>query len=109
MDKWSKLSDQQLKLNTVPSGLRFANAQVVEASDVQLRGKGKGFLEVAAEQAQEARDALFNENRRLKGLLLSTANQIQRLLHNARSRTAMESLEEVCSFVQDHIFCALPL
>ncbi|KAF7794994.1 hypothetical protein EIP86_006138 [Pleurotus ostreatoroseus] len=94
LDKWSKLSDQQLKLNTVPSGLRFANAQVVEASDVQLRGKGKGFLEVATEQAQEARDALFNENRRLKGLLLSTANQIQRLLHNARSRTAAESLDE---------------
>ncbi|KAJ3555581.1 hypothetical protein NM688_g2497 [Phlebia brevispora] len=94
LDRWNKLADQQLKLGSVPSGIRFSNAEVVEASDVQLRGKGKGFLEVAAEQAQEARDALFDENRKLRGMLLSTVNEIQRLLHNAKSITAVEPLQE---------------
>lgn len=62
---------------------------------MQMRGKGKGFLEVAAEQAQEARDALFNENRRLKGLLLTTANEIQRLVHSAKGMSTSEAVEEV--------------
>lgn len=80
----------------------------MEASDVQLRGKGKGFLEVAAEQAQEARDALFHENRRLKGLLLSAANEIQRQLHSARSMAATESLEEVRHAEMSRLLRALP-
>lgn len=95
LDRWGKLADQQLKLGTTASGLKFANAEVVEASDVQMRGKGKGFLEVAAEQAQGARDALFNENRRLKGLLLTTANEIQRLVHSAKGMSTSEAVEEV--------------
>lgn len=108
LERWSKLADQQIKLGSASSGLRFANAEVVEASDVQLRGKGKGFLEVAAEQAQEARDALFNENRRLKGLLLSAANEIQRLLHSTRSLATTESQEEVRRVEQCHLSCTLP-
>ena len=99
LDRWSKLADQQLKLGTVPSGLKFANAAVVEASDVQMRGKGKGYLEVAAEQAQEARDALFHENMRLRGLLLSTADQIQMLLHNAKCLATSDTVDEVCHLV----------
>ena len=54
-----------------------------------------GFLEVAAEQAAEARDALFHENMRMKGLLLSVANELMRLMHTARSIATEESVDEV--------------
>ncbi|PSR73506.1 hypothetical protein PHLCEN_2v10647 [Hermanssonia centrifuga] len=92
LDRWNKLADSQLKLG----GSKFtcSNLEVVEASDVQLRGKGKGFLEVSAEQAEQARNELFNENRRLRGTILSAANEMQRLLHNARCLAASETREE---------------
>lgn len=106
LDRWGKLADQQLKLGTTASGLKFANAEVVEASDVQMRGKGKGFLEVAADQAQEARDALFNENRRLKGLLLTTANEIQRLVHSAKGMSTSEAVEEVRLLTAWSLMCS---
>ncbi len=94
LDRWNKLTDSQLKLG----GSRFtcSNLEVIEASDVQLRGKGKGFLEVSAEQAEQARNELFNENGRLRGTILSAANEMQRLLHNARCLAASETREEVC-------------
>ncbi|THG94544.1 hypothetical protein EW026_g6949 [Hermanssonia centrifuga] len=92
LDRWNKLTDSQLKLG----GSRFtcSNLEVIEASDVQLRGKGKGFLEVSAEQAEQARNELFNENGRLRGTILSAANEMQRLLHNARCLAASETREE---------------
>lgn len=95
-DRWSKLSDSQLKLgSTVPSGIRFANAQVVEASDVQLRGQGRGFMEVALEEAERSRDGLADENRVLRGLILSTANELQRILHFTRNLASSTTQDEV--------------
>ncbi|KZT67343.1 hypothetical protein DAEQUDRAFT_739427 [Daedalea quercina L-15889] len=83
-ERWSKIADAQVKLGTTPAGLRCANADVIDAPDVQLRGRGQGFLEVALDQAETARKDLFEQNRRLKGLILSTANEMQRVVHVAR-------------------------
>lgn len=94
-ERWSKLSDAQVKLGAAPAGVRCANALVVDAADVQLRGKGQGFLEVALEQAEEARKDLFDQNRRLRGLILSTANEMQRVVHGARVAESAEDVPEV--------------
>lgn len=96
-EKWSKIADAQLKLGATTSGLRCANSEVVDAPDVQIRGKGKGFLEVALEQAEQARKELFEQNARLRGLILSAANEMQSVLHNARNCTSSEGQEEVGS------------
>lgn len=95
VERWSKLSDSQLRVNGLQSGLSCANLHVVEASDVQLYGKGTGFLDVALEQAETARSELFEQNRRLKGLLLSTVNELQSVLHAARSASQPDVVPEV--------------
>lgn len=94
-DRWNKLADAQVKLSATPAGVRCANAVVVDAADVQLRGKGQGFLEVALEQAEAARKDLSDQNRRLRGLILSTANEMQRVVHGARVAESAEDIPEV--------------
>ena len=90
-ERWNKLSDAQLKVGGLGSGLTCANAIVVEASDVQLRGVGRNFLEDALEQAEQAREALFEQNRRLRGLVLTTANELQ----SVQNSTLPQKQEEV--------------
>lgn len=89
------MADNQLKVGSEPSKIKFANSQVVEASDVQLRGKGQGFLEVALEQAEQSRSHLADEVRSLRGIVMSTANELQRILQIARSISTSEVQEEV--------------
>ena len=96
VERWSKVSDGQLKIGSLAAGLTCVNLDVVEASDVQIRGKGQGFLDVALEQAESARKDLFDQNRKLRDLLLSTANELQRLLHAARTAGESEYRDEVC-------------
>ena len=95
VERWSKLSDTQLKVASLRAGFTCANLDVVEASDVQLRGKGQGFLDVALDQAETARKELFEQNRKLRGLLLSAANQLQSVLHSVRTAGESEYVEEV--------------
>ncbi|TBU23711.1 Afadin and alpha-actinin-binding-domain-containing protein [Dichomitus squalens] len=87
LERWTKLSDSQLKAGTLPAGLTLtsANQSVVDANEVQLRGKGQGFLDVALEQAENARKELVEQNRRLRGVLLNAANELHNLLHAART------------------------
>lgn len=94
VERWSKLSDTQLKVGSLRAGLTCANIDVVEASDVQLRGKGQSFLDVALEQAESARKEFFEQNRKLRELLLSAANQLQALLHAARTAGESDYREE---------------
>ena len=105
VERWSKLSDAQLKAGSLRAGLTCANLDVVEASDVQLRGKGQGFLDVALEQAESARQELYEQNRKLRGSLLSAANQLQSVLHAARTAGDPEYREEVCEAFL-HLFTA---
>ncbi|KAI0791937.1 Afadin and alpha-actinin-binding-domain-containing protein, partial [Abortiporus biennis] len=94
-ERWNKLSDAQLKIGaTVPSGIKFANQQVVEASDVQIRGKGKGFLEVSLEEAERSRKELAEQNRELKRIVLSAANDLQRIFWSAQNLTSSGSSDE---------------
>ncbi|KAI0071156.1 hypothetical protein K474DRAFT_1652846 [Panus rudis PR-1116 ss-1] len=94
LDRWSKLADNQTKLGAIPSGIKFTNSQVVEASDVQLRGKGQGFLEVALEQAEQSRSQLADEVRYMRGLVISTANELQTILHIAGNISTSEIKDE---------------
>ena len=93
VEKWSKISDAQVKLMTIPSGMRCANVDIVEGSEVL--GKGKGFLEVALEQAEQARNQLGEDNTCLRRLVLTTVNEVQSILHQTRSLVS-ENEEEVC-------------
>jgi len=70
VDRWSKLSDLQLKLGPIGgSGMKVhgANAVVVENSGAEVGGKGEGYLEIALEQAEAARRELYEENGVLRG------------------------------------------
>lgn len=97
IERWSKLADNQAKLGSTPSGITFANSQVVEASSVQMRGKGEGFLEISLEQAERSRNDLADETRNLRGVVLSTANELQRIMYTARKLSTSEAIGEVCS------------
>jgi len=93
-EKWSKLADMQAKLAAIPSGMQCANVGIVDGSEVI--GKGQGFLEIALEEAENARCQLGNENIYLKKLVLSTVNEIQSMLHQAR-HIVSDNGEEVIS------------
>ena len=95
VERWTKLSDSQLKVGSLPAGLTCANLAVVEASDVQLRGKGQGFLDVALEQAESARKELSEQNRRLRGLLLTPVNELQSVVYGARPGGDGDAMPEV--------------
>ncbi|KAI0364368.1 hypothetical protein BV20DRAFT_974567 [Pilatotrama ljubarskyi] len=104
VERWSKLSDAQLRVANLPAGLTCANHDVVEAPDVQLRGKGQGFLDVALEQAESARKELYEQNRKMRGLLLSAANELQSVLHATRTAGETEYVEEPTPLTQSTLF-----
>ena len=95
MEKWQKLADAQAKLSSVPSGMLCANVAVVEGTEVL--GKGQGFLEIALEQAEKARAQLGDGNLFLRKLVLKAVNEIQSILHQARSLLPSESTAELVS------------
>lgn len=106
MERWSKLAENQTKLGATPSGLTFANSQVVEASNVQLRGKGEGFLEIALEQAERSRSDLADETRNLRGVVLSTANELQRIMYTAKKLSTSDAVDEVsCNVISRSNCC----
>lgn len=92
IEKWMKLADVQAKLGATSSGIRCANIGVVDGLD--LVGKGQGFLEIALEQAENARSKVAEENQRLRRLVLDAVNELQSAVHLARG-LASESQEEV--------------
>ncbi|RPD52962.1 hypothetical protein L226DRAFT_489474 [Lentinus tigrinus ALCF2SS1-7] len=109
VERWSKLSDAQLKIGSQRAGLTCANLDVVEASDAQLRGKGQSFLDVALEQAETARKELFEQNRELRRILLSAANDLQSVLHVARTTGESENEEEPSPFTISTLFPGNPV
>lgn len=95
VDKWSKVCDAQLKLGAAGSGVTrpvHANVAIVEGTEVV--GKGQGYLEIALEQTEKARGALAEDNGRLRRLVVSAVNDVQGVLHLARSLLS-EQQEEV--------------
>ena len=83
-ERWQKISDSQLKLGNVPSGLSMtsANVRIVESS-VYGPVVSKNILETALEEAQEACHQLREENSGLKALVADIANAVQKILHRA--------------------------
>ena len=98
-ERWSKLSDAQLKIGTVPSGmsvssscLQPANASaLVRLSDgAAIAGdaaaqKGRAIHDVALEEAEKACVGLREQNGELKALVVDAANAVCKILHKALS------------------------
>jgi len=95
LDKWQKIADSQTKLGATQSGMRCANVAVVDGA--QVVGKGLGFLDIALEQAEQARNHLSDENLMLRKLVLNAINELQSLDHKARSMVPGGSIcDKVC-------------
>ncbi len=82
MERWQKIADLQSKLGATQSGIKCANATAVDG--VQTVGNGQGFLDIALEQAEQARSHLSDENLFLRKLVLKAVNELHSLLHKAR-------------------------
>ena len=96
-EKWQKLADCQVKLSVAPSGIRCANVAVVEGSDIGK--KCQGYLEIALEEADQARASLENETFHLRKLLLTAVNELQSISHQAQCLLPEnENLETVRHF-----------
>jgi hypothetical protein len=103
VDKWSKLADVQVKLGATASGMRMgANVGVVEGAAEGVFGKGQGYLEIALEQAEKTRGELWEENGKLRRLVVSAVNDVQAVLHLARSLVS-ENQEEARTFIYSFI------
>ncbi|KAF8806893.1 hypothetical protein BYT27DRAFT_7338870 [Phlegmacium glaucopus] len=108
MEKWQKLADSQVKLSVAPSGMRCANVAVVDGSEI-LGPKYQGYLEIALEEAEQARASLGNETLHLRKLLLSTVNELQSVLHQAQNLLPdNESLEAPTPFTLTTLFPLSP-
>lgn len=97
-ERWSKLSDAQLRIGTMPSGmtvgsscLQPANAStLVRWSDTTAGGnaaaqKGRPVHDVALEEAEKACTGLREQNGELKALVVDAANAVRKILHKALS------------------------
>ncbi|KAK2464015.1 hypothetical protein APHAL10511_003959 [Amanita phalloides] len=83
IERWSKVADVQSKLTTVPAGITCTNAQIINGTGHQ--DERASFLEVALEQAEQARGQLSTENLRLKKLVLRTVNRLHGLMYGAQN------------------------
>ncbi|KAF8347974.1 Afadin and alpha-actinin-binding-domain-containing protein [Amanita rubescens] len=99
IEKWSKVAEVQSKLTTVPSGITCANAEIVEGTE--RLGESQRFLEVALEQAEQARGQLLTESVRLKKLVLRTVNQLYGLMYRVHNPGSDEEPPEL---TLDNIF-----
>lgn len=86
-ERWSKLSDSQLKIGTLPSGMTVvqpANARVLALDETTPTAeRGKGLVEKLLEEAESVCARLRDENAGLKGLVVDSANAVRRILHKA--------------------------
>ena len=108
-ERWSKLSDAQLKIGTLPSGITLsgggssrllqpANASALSGSgsgsDGEAVQKGRAIHDVVLEEAEKACAGLRGENGELKALVVDAANAVRKILHKALSSDS-DDLESV--------------
>ena len=81
-----------------------ANAGVVEGEG-GVYGKGLGYLEIALDQAEKTRE-LYDENARLRRLVVGAVNDVQAVLHLAKSLldAKEEEVRVVLSIVRSFIY-----
>ncbi|KDQ26523.1 hypothetical protein PLEOSDRAFT_159560 [Pleurotus ostreatus PC15] len=94
-EKWSKLADAQGQLTRTPSGLTLTCGNASVAYGSENAGRGKSFMEVALEQADEARARLDADNLRLRRMVTSAVNEMQGVL--ARMRGEDEDEVDPCT------------
>lgn len=107
LDRWQKLSDTQAKLGSSSSGMKFnltlANPTSSLRDDGPIR-RGPDLLEDALEAAEISRKELSEEITSLKNVVLSTANELARILRACRMRATGIQEEEVPPFEQSEFF-----
>ena len=92
VDKWAKVADSQAKCSASPGiVIQGANAEIV--SGMELLGKGRGYLEVALEHAENSRKELLDETTRLRRLILVSANRLQSMIRQIRILASVKSEE----------------
>lgn len=94
-EKWSKLADAQGQLAKTPSGLTLTCGNASVAYGSENAGRGKSFMEVALEQADETRARLDADNLRLRRMVTSAVNEMQGIL--ARMRGEDEDEVDPCT------------
>lgn len=84
-DRWSKLSDSQLKVHTIPARLTMSSpAMPSSAANAQiLEGGQKTFVDAALEASESAAKQLREENAGLRQLVMDSANAVRKILHKA--------------------------
>ncbi|KAF8581520.1 hypothetical protein K439DRAFT_1662257 [Ramaria rubella] len=91
LERWNKVLDSQAKLIGAQSGLQCVNYAV----GVEEPLKGKGLMEEALEQAEEARGELLKENDGFRSVILGIANALQGVVYNLREQCSDSNVEEV--------------
>jgi hypothetical protein len=89
VERWSKVSDAQLKISSTGAGMilkgaKCANAMASDGSGILLLGGCKGYLDIALEEAERSRAALAEENNMLRRLFLRAVNDGQEVAHQLR-------------------------
>lgn len=102
VDRWTKLSDSQLKIGSASSGISFQSTlanNIVSSKDDEIIGKGDSMLDHALEEAELARNELVEEIGGLKGIILASANELARTVHTARRKVEAVGVEVRSAFV----------
>ena len=89
IDRWTKLSDSQLKIGSAASGICFRSTlanSIADFRDSDVIGKGDNLFEHALEEGELARKELIEEIGGLKGIILASANELARTVHSARRK-----------------------
>ncbi|KAL1707881.1 Afadin and alpha-actinin-binding-domain-containing protein [Schizophyllum commune] len=82
-DKWAKLAEAQSKLgSTAPSGMRCLNGGLADAG--MAASSSQTFLEASLEESERARMEIIEENKHVKGLVVTAVNGMQEIVHEAR-------------------------
>ena len=104
LDRWQKISDAQTKLGSSTSGIKFLSTPANPVYNDDLGRRGPDLLEDALEAAEMSRRELSEENTSLKNVVLSTANELARILRACRVRATGIEEGEVAPFKQSEFF-----
>ena len=102
LEKWQKLAEAQSRISAAQSGIRCTNAAIIEGTEVV--GKGQGFLDIALEQAEQARAHLGDENLLLRKLLLRAVNETHNVLHQAKCIASDDEVIPEVSTIHVHAY-----
>lgn len=98
VDRWTKLSDAQMKAASCSSGLHFKTSTLANSNSSTRLSSGSGsssssMFEEALEEAERARKELVEENGGLKSVILASANELARTVHTARQKVEADDSE----------------